>query len=483
MELAALDATAQANLVRAGDVMPRELVNAAIERIERVDPSLNAIVLERFDRALADAASIPDDAPFPGVPFVTKDLNCHTAGEPATEGSRAFKDAGWCAPATDELARRFRAAGLVNLGRSNAPELGLQATTEPLAWGPTRNPWDVARSPGGSSGGSAAAVAAGLVPFGHGSDGGGSIRGPASACGLVGLKVSRGRTPIGPALGELTNFLSVQFGLTRSVRDAAALLDAVHGRGPGDLYTAPGPDRPFLGALTQPLTALRIGLLAARPVDGGAVDPECRAAAEGAARLLVALGHDVEVCHPPALDDQSGLAATMVTWTVTAAHEVRAAGHALGREIPDEELEPLTRELVAIGRTATAVDYLDALDEMQRWARRLRSWWDDPDGPGFDLLVTPTLAEPPLPLGELSVATQGSVEGVFLRSARFTPFLAGFNLTGQPALSLPLHATPDGLPVGVQLVAGYGREDLLLSVGAALEAAAPWASRRPAVHA
>ncbi len=480
-DLAGLDATAQSELVRRGDASPLELVDAAIARIERVDPELNAVVLPRFERAREQARGEVPDGPFRGVPFLTKDLRCPTEGEPQTDGMRAVKDAGFRATFTSELARRFRAAGLLDLGRTNSPELGLVPTTEPAAWGATRNPWDPTRSPGGSSGGSAAAVAAGLVPCAHASDGGGSIRIPASACGLPGLKTSRGLTSVGPHASELTSFLSVQFVLTRTVRDAAALLDAVAGSAPGDPVVAPRPPS-FVAAARTPPPPLRIGLMTDAP-GGGPVHDDCRAAVEGAAALLESLGHHVEPGHPPAFDDPARGHLFGIVWSVLAAASVRSWGEALGRPLTEDDVEPVTWAMAAHGRDVSAVDHLAAVGASGDWTRAMASWWEPSDGTrGFDLLLTPTLAEPPVPLGTFTSTREQPFAGS-IRAGAFTPFTPAFNMTGQPAISLPLHQSADGLPIGVQLVAAYGRDDLLLSVATQVEAAAPWADRRPLVHA
>jgi len=485
--LAALDATAQADLVRRGDASPIDLVDAAITRIEQLDESINAVVLRRFDDARAEAKALDVDRatgqPFRGVPFLTKDLGCTTAGEPHTEGMRVLKEAAWVARETSFLARRFRAAGLVNLGRTNSPELGLVPTTEPVAWGPTRNPWDLTRSPGGSSGGSAAAVAAGLVPVAHASDGGGSIRIPASVCGLVGLKTSRGRVSVGPGRGELTGFLSVQFAVTRSVRDAAAMLDACAGAERGDPVVAPLPARAYRDLITRDPPQLRVGLMAAAPGDASTVHPECVRAAEHAARLLESLGHGVEVAHPAAFDDPARAHLFGRIWGVNAASQLDAWGRALERPLVEDDVEPATWLMARAGHEVSAVEHVEAVNAMQVWARDMARWWADgtDERPGFDLLLTPTLGEPPVPLGTFR-DPDDPIAGI-RRAGLFTPFTPAINMTGQPAISLPLHVTSDGLPIGVQLVAGYGREDVLLGVAAQLERVAPWADRRPELHA
>ncbi|MGZ8762341.1 MAG: amidase [Acidimicrobiia bacterium] len=474
-DLAALDATGHAELVRSGAASPVELVDAAIARIEALQPSLHALTTERFDRARSEAASpgLPD-GPFRGVPFLFKDLACAYEGEPAYEGMQALKEADHRAPATTNLARRFRDAGLVVLGRASTPELGIMPTTEPVSYGATHNPWDVARTPGGSSGGSAAAVASGMVPAAHASDGGGSIRIPASCCGLVGLKTSRGRVSIGPAQGELSRFLSVQFTVTRSVRDCAALLDVVAGADVGDPVLAPPNARPFVDEVGADPGRLRVGIMTTMPETDEPVHPDCVTAAERAAKMLEALGHDVEVSHPAACDEPDRIAAFIPIWATLAASNLDAFGAALGRELTADDVEPLTWWQAEHGRSQRGTDFLDAVTKMQAFSRRMLQWWAD----GFDLLLTPTLGEPPLPLGVLQTP-EDPLRG-YARSGSFTPYTPVANQTGQPAISLPLHENADGLPIGVHLVATYGREDLLLRVAAQLEAADPWAARRPA---
>ena len=477
-DLAFLDATAQAELVRSGEASPLELVDAAIERIERLNPRLNAVIHERFDKARAEAQDGPPDGPFRGVPFVLKDLDGYSEGDPYYGGTRFLRDHDW-RPAHDSyLTERFRAAGLVCVGRTNSPELGLVPTTEPETYGPTRNPWDTERSTGGSSGGSAAAVASGMVPLGHAGDGGGSIRIPASECGLVGLKPSRGRHSLGPEAGESWGGLVARLAVTRSVRDTAALLDAVQGAMPGDPYTAPPPRRPYVEELGVDPGSLRIGLRVDAPAAVGDPHPDAVAAAESAAALLESLGHRVEVGSPSALDDPDFVQYFINAYNSWVARDLERLGQAVGTPVTDADVEAGTWALAEAGRQVTATDYLAAVEYLHDFTRRVAGWWAG----GFDLLLTPTIPEPPPVLGEFSGTPDNPLVGLF-RSAEIVPFTAPFNTTGQPAVSLPLHWNADGLPIGVQLVAAYGREDQLVQVSAQLEAAAPWADRRPPVHA
>ncbi len=477
-DLSHLDATAQADLVRSGQASPAELVDAAIGRIERVDPELNAVITPLFDRARAAAAGDLPDGPFRGVPFVLKDLSAHSAGDPFHEGMAFLKERGWTEPADTALAARFRAAGFVTVGKTNTPELGILPTTEPKAYGPTRNPWDTTRSTGGSSGGSAAAVAAGLVPIGHANDGGGSIRIPASECGLVGLKPTRARVSSGPEFGDVMGGLTCELVVSRSVRDTAAVLDAVHGMEPGDPYGVPDPLRPYVQELSADAGALRIGLMTDSPGGSVAVHPDCVTAADAAARLLESLGHRVEVSHPKALDDPGYTEHFITFWAAGAAWSLDYWSRRTGDTVAADDVEPLTWALAEVGRSGSAADWLTAREWLQVNAREVASWWTE----GHDLLLTPTIAEPPPPLGAFDSPPDNPLAGLF-RAAEVVPFTPPFNVTGQPAISLPLHWNGAGLPIGVQLVAPFGREDLLVRVAAQLEAAQPWADRRPPVHA
>jgi amidase len=477
-ELAFLDATAQAELVRRGDIAPRELIDAAIARLEALNPRLNAVILPRLDAARAEASGKLPDGPFCGVPFLLKDLLCYTAGEPYHMGTRVLRDAGFIAPHDTYLAAKFRNAGFVFLGRTNTPEIGTVPTTEPVAYGPTRNPWDLERSPGGSSGGSAAAVAAGIVPAAHGNDGGGSIRIPASACGLVGLKPTRGRTSAGPDMGELVSGIVVEGVVTRSVRDTARILDAVAGAMPGDPYVAPPFPRPLADEVGAPTGRLRIGLLTRPPGGFFAAHADVVAATEAAARLLGSLGHDLEPAHPAALDEHEAGQQFTIFYAANATRMFELIGDLAGRPVAEEDVEPLDWALAEMGRVLSAEQYLAARQWVDAWRRRIAAWWAD----GYDLLLTPTLPEPPVPLGTFT-ATSSDAVVVGLRASQFAAFTLPFNLSGQPAISLPLHWNTAGLPIGVQLVAAYGREDVLVRIAAELETAAPWAARRPKIHA
>ncbi|MFP8873248.1 MAG: amidase, partial [Myxococcota bacterium] len=391
-------------------------------------------------------------------------------------GMQLLKKAGWVEPVDSHFVRRSHEAGLIGLGRTNTPEIGLCPVTEPEAYGPTRSPWNPDHSPGGSSGGSAAAVAAGLVPAAHASDGGGSIRLPASMCGLVGLKPTRGRVSFGPGLGERWSGCSIQFCVTRSVRDAAGLLDVFAGREPGDPYAAPPPAVPYADAFHADPGKLRVGVLSRAPRNVE-THPECSAAAQAAARLLESLGHHVEEAHPEALDDSEHAIGYVKVVAAAVARAMAVWEERLGRPAKEGELEPLTLALAESGRTLTAMDHLATLEMIHRFGRRMAAWWEG----GFDLLVTPSHAQPPPRLGWVT-STPDEPMRAFQRAAPYGVFTLPYNLSGQPAISLPLHVTAGdepGLPVGSQLVAAYGREDLLLQVAAQIEAEVPFSENRP----
>jgi len=477
--LAALDAIAQAELVRRGEASPAELVDAAIARIERLDPQLNAVIHPLFEKARRTARDPALPAgPFRGVPLLLKDLGAHSAGDPYCGGLKVLKRIGWKETTDTFLVQRLRAAGFVIAGRTNTPELGSIPSTEGEAFGATHNPWDLARSAGGSSGGSAAAVAAGLVPVAHASDGGGSIRIPASACGLVGLKPSRGRVSLGPDQGESWAGLTAELVVTRSVRDTAALLDVLAGPMPGDPYVAPPPSRPFAQEVGAPPGRLRIGFTAEAFGRRLPVHPDCARAARDTAALLASLGHEVEESHPEACADPSSIGPVLRVLTACTARDLDHWGDRIGRPLTADDVEPLNWAAAEIGRKLSASDYVRSVDRLHDLTRRIAAWWQG----GFDLLVTPTLSEPPPLLGQFGPTPDNPLAG-WARSAPLTCFTQHWNVTGQPALSLPLAWSDDGLPIGVQLVAAYGREDLLLRVAAQLEEARPWRERRPPVHA
>jgi amidase len=464
---AELDATALAAAVRAGELTARESVETAIGLIERHDDRLNVMVGRRFDEALADVDRGLPDGPLTGVPTVVKSLGADIAGLPTTRGSRLFADR--VAAADSELVRRYRAAGMVVLGTSNTPELGLNASTESAAHGPARNPWRETHSTGGSSGGSAAAVAAGLVPVAHANDGGGSIRIPASMCGLFGLKPSRGRVSPAPYPATLAAITSHQHAVTRSVRDSALLLDVSAGRLAGDAYGIAGPASTFVDAVDRDPGRLRVGLMTSL-TNGPDTHPDCVAAAEHAARVLESLGHDVVVLQAgwdtAAVQAASGV---LMGSAVVAAVDERLAE--LGRDLREDDVEPFTRILLDHYRTVSGADVVRALQAAQAIGWEIGRLFDR-----VDVLLTPTLCRPTPELGYLDTADPAAM---YERAIQFSGWTSTFNVTGMPAMSLPLAQDSTGLPLGVQVVADHARDELLLSLAGQVEAAAPWQRLAP----
>jgi amidase len=468
-ELCWVDAVGQAELVRSGEVSATELTELAIQRIELLDSSVNALVFRRFEQARREAAAGPDGTAFGGVPFLLKDAVQHSEGDRYQHGMRFLRDHPWSSPRDSELTRRYKAAGVALLGRTNVPELTMSPTTEPLAFGPTRNPWSPSHSAGGSSGGSAAAVACGMVPVAHGNDMGGSIRIPASCCGLVGLKPSRDRTSLAPEFGEYWGPLTHEHVVTRTVRDSAAVLDATAGDVPGDLHMAPPPSRPWVEEIGRDPGRLRIGLVVETPSQSR-VDPVCAGAATEAARGLELCGHHVAELHGPSLFDSEGSEAMRTIIAAGVARDVRLWEKRLGVSI--EEMEPMPALMVEFGRSVTAIQLVDAVDRLARWSRNVAAATSD-----FDVVLSPTMAVLPPELGTLS--GDNSLADMAAGLSGMTSFAIPFDVSGQPAISLPLSWAPTGLPIGVQLVARYGREDVLFRLASQLEEAEPWAGRRP----
>ncbi|MBX3066647.1 MAG: amidase [Anaerolineae bacterium] len=461
-EVLRLDATAQAALIRNRELSASELVEASIAQIERFNPQINAIITPLYEGARRQALN-PVDGAFMGVPLVLKDFMCQTAGDPYYAGMRYLRDLAWRSKADTYLARRFREAGFIFIGKSNLPELALSPTTEPLAFGATRNPYQLDHSAGGSSGGSAAAVATRMVAVAHANDGYGSIRIPASCCGLVGLKPSRGRISTGPAYsgGLLGNI--VEFVVVRSVRDAANILQAIHGNMPGDLFVAP----PLLTDPATGKTKLRVGLLTHDPFLPQDVHPDCVAAVEKTGKLLESVGHHVEYSYPPAFEGPTGLGlALRIISSSRLAASLDELAELTGKPITADDVEPATWQAAEEGRTFSAVQIHAAQRRLLNGICRTPEWWTN-----YDLLITPTMTQPPPPLGS-DPAEHGLIFGLFCMA---------ISVAGLPAISLPLHWTADDLPIGVQLVANLGREDLLLHIGAQLEQLASWADRVPAL--
>lgn len=487
------DAVGLAALVRDGEVHPTELVEAAITRIESRNPALNAVIVPMYEQARAAAAGNLPDGPLRGVPLLMKDLIATVAGTPTGCGNRLLSQIRW--PRDSTMTRRLRAAGTVLLGKTNTPEFGLMPYTEPEAFGPTHNPWDPSRSPGGSSGGSAAAVAAGIVPIATGGDGGGSIRIPASCCGLFGLKVSRGRTPTGPDFGELWHGFTNEHALTRSVRDSAALLDATAGADAGAPYAAPhAPDSFLREAATEP-GRLRIAF-STRPLFGDAAGPvhrDCLDGMAGTVALLGELGHEL-VEEAPTLDGEAcaqafvtilaGETRAAIEWAATLAH----------RRPSPADFEAETYALGLLGRATPASAYVAAANRLQLAARGVAGFFER-----YDVLLTPTLAQPPIAIGALRpraaeraamrvfnalgagwlLRRAGALEALAAKIFVWMPFTPLFNATGQPAMSVPLHWNDAGLPIGMHFVGRFGDEATLFRLAGQLERARPWAQRRP----
>ncbi len=480
-DLSDLDLLDQARLVRDGAVTAGELLEAAIARIEAVNPLLNAVILPLYDEAraaLRSQAAIPGGAasgPFAGVPFLVKDLYCHVRGTPTTAASRLL--AGPVADHDSELMARYRRAGLVTVGKTNLCEFGTLGTTEPALFGPTRNPWDRTRSSGGSSGGAAAAVAGGMVPAAHGGDGAGSIRIPASCCGLFGLKPTRGRITLGPDLGESLAGIVNEHVLTVTVRDSAALLDATHGPLPGDPYAAERPAESFLSQVGRPPGRLRIAVTD-RSLLGTPVDPDCVAAVREAAELCAGLGHEVAF-DAPVFDAAAYDAAYRRFWSMTATRSLWAIGRTTGQAPAAlaEAVEPFNRFLFERGSRLLAADYVTDLAWFHGFSRILGRFLTR-----YDVWLTPTLGSPPPRLGHFDAGRHGGA-AVMDRFMEFLAFTTFANMAGLPAMSVPLSWNRDGLPVGSQFTGRSGDEATLFRLAGQLEHARPWRGRKPPLPA
>lgn len=458
------DGLGLAELVRHRDASPLELVETAITRAESVNPELNFMVYRDFERARETAGRNERSGAFAGVPFFLKDILAFAVGMPTRQASRFIPAIPF---AHDSLTTtRFRAAGLIPLGKTNVPEYGLLPTTESKLYGPAHNPFDLTRSTGGSSGGSAAAVAAGVVPLAHANDGGGSIRIPASCCGLVGLKPTRARVSLAPDMGEAVDGLAIDHVLTRSVRDSAAALDAVAGNVAGDPYWAPPPPQSWLAATKMPPRKLRIAYSLKR-LDGGTFDPDCEAAARSAVKLCSELGHVTEEA-APYFDLAILVPSFMAIWTANLAAAIDFTGTVTGQTPSENRFEGLTWGMYEQGKRVKASEYLLAKAALQHASRGAARFHDN-----YDIWLTPTLGKPPIALGTLDVEERDIFKG-FLPLFEYVPFTALQNVTGQPAINLPLHWTAEGLPIGVQFVAPFGDEFTLLQLAAQLESAAPW---------
>ncbi len=462
-DLMFLDATAQAELVRKKEVKPVELVDMAIGRIEKLNPAINAVITPMYEYARDAAAGELPDGPFAGVPFLLKDIFAFFAGHRVAHGSRLMQH---MVPDHDsELVARLKRAGLVILGRTNVPEFGIMPTTEPQFYGPCRNPWNTERTTGGSSGGSAAAVASGMVPMAHANDGGGSIRIPASCCGVFGLKPTRARNPLGPDFGDILGGTIVEHAVTRSVRDSAALLDATCGPDVGDPYWAPPPTRPFLQEVGTDPGKLRIAFTTQSLIDTPVHD-DCIRAIEDTARLCAELGHEVEEAVPDLLVDPL-IDAFLVLYSVGCSSSIKLLGG------DRESVEPITWALHEMGAQHSATDYLLAVQTLQGMSREVARFFLN-----YDVLLTPTLGEPPVPLGTFDSPPDDPLAG-FYRTFEFASFTPLCNLTGQPAMSVPLFWNTDNMPVGSHFIGRFGDEATLFRLAAQLEQARPWGGRRP----
>lgn len=470
------DALGLAELIASRQVSAAEVSAAALQAIELINPRINAVVESWSDETPEPSGPVP--APFAGVPFLIKDLAITMKGRRNELGSRLA--AGIVADADSTLMSRFREAGLVTIGRTSTPEFAISTTTEPLATGPTRNPWNTDRSAGGSSGGAGAAVAAGLVPVAHATDGGGSIRVPAASNGVFGLKPTRGRVSNGPAVDEVWSGLAVQFAVSRSVRDSAALLDAVQGGGIGEPYCIAEPERSYRSEVGRDPGTLRIGLLL-HPLNGLRTASGVVAATQDAARLCESLGHRVEeVSLDLGMSWDGFVHANAQFWTANTAAWIDAVAAATGRAVDGTTLEPATLAAYAYGRRASGLDLLGALHVRNLVTRSVGRFFTQ-----FDILLTPTLPDLPPPLGTYNKG-QESVDGLQWVERVFnqSPFTALSNVAGVPAMSVPLSNDPDsGMPIGIQFAAGFGREDRLFRLAAQLETALPWSGRKPDVWA
>jgi len=448
------DGLGLAELVRRGEVTPGELVEEAISRIEKLNPHLNAVIHKMYDLARKAAEGELPDGPFKGVPFLLKDMGAAYAGVPMRCGSRFLND--YVPDYDSELVKRYKAAGVIVVGKTNLPELALSTVTEPELFGPTNNPWDLTRTPGGSSGGAAAAVSARIVPLAHGSDGGGSIRIPSSCCGLFGLKPTRGRNPAGPDLGQAWHGLLVEHVLTRTVRDSAAMLDATAGPDVGAPYYAPPPSRPFLDEVGTEPGRLRIAFTSG-PVGASAAHGDCLQGLETTAQLCRELGHELIEATPDV--DMWDALVKMVDGEILA--DVKEAESRLGRTAAPSDFDPNTWEAISRARQLTAAEFCIAVRTVHRCARQIGQFFG-----GYDVLLTPTLGMPPVTTG-----WQGAKNYLL-----FTPWA---NVTGQPAMSVPLHWNDEGLPIGMQLLGRYADEATLFRLAGQLERARPWADRIP----
>lgn len=471
-DVLALDGLGQAELIRSKEITPLELIDAVVEKIERLNPKLNAIVIHMFEIARKTAQKEIPKGPFKGVPFLLKDLVAEYEGTPYTGGSAFLK--GYISPQDTELVRRYKQAGLITLGKTNSPELGIGSVTQPRLYGPSRNPWDPSKTSGGSSGGSGSAVAAGFVAIAHGNDGGGSIRIPASCCGVVGLKPTRGRNPLGPYYGELWGGLAAEHVLTRSVRDSAAMLDVTSGPDIGDPYWAPPVEQSFSQAIKQSPGRLRIAFTD-QTYSGTKIHPDCRSAVRDVAKLCEELGHHVEEASPKVNGSFLFEKFTKVL-CVVAAGGLRDFTRITGRQPMKEDIEPLAWGLAKIGEEISAAEYFETVQDLHKLSREVANFHET-----YDLFLTPTLGLPPVPIGSYLMKDNDDPIEIRRQMSNFSPFTTLQNVTGQPAISLPLNWNNKGLPIGTQFVGRFGDEVTLFRIAAQLEEARPWKDRWPKI--
>ena len=486
-ELIRYDAIGLGELIRKGKITPSELLETTIHRIEKVNPKLNAVIHKMYDQARAAAetrgsdtkAAKTSDSGFCGVPFLLKDLVAECKDTPFDEGSRAVQ--GYISKLDSEIVKRHKASGLIIVGKTNTPEFGILTTTEPSLHGPTFNPWDPSLTTGGSSGGSAAAVAAGIMPMAHGNDGGGSIRIPASCCGLFGLKPTRGRNPLGPLFGDIGGGIVHEHAVTRTVRDSAALLDVTSGPDIGDPYYAPPVERPFLKEVGKDVGRLKIGLLTSVPEgwnEETTLHPDCEAAVKDAAQLCEDLGHSVEEV-PAVLLNHPDLPQTFVLiFSCFVGHVVAYWERELGKKIRQDEVEPVTWDLYQESLKITGAAYLVAMEDLQRFSRKIANWYHKGN---YDVLLSPTMRIPPTKIGSFQSSPDDPMKWIRL-ALSFVAFTRTQNITGQPAMSVPLYWNEDNIPIGVQFAGRFGDEATLFRLAAQLEQARPWAEQKPPIH-
>lgn len=486
-ELSGMDAVSLGTRIRNGDLDPLDVLDSTLRAIEALNPDLNAVIHRMDDSAREQAqywrdkiaAGTANDAIFCGVPFLLKDLLAEYRGAPFNEGCRALK--GYVSKIDTELVRRQKAAGLVVCGKTNTPEFGGSPVTEPVLHGVTRNPWDTDHTPGGSSGGSAAMVASGVVPMAHANDGGGSIRIPAACCGLFGMKPTRGRNPLGPLFGDLGSGIIFEHVVSRSVRDSAAMLDATCGDEPGAPYFAPPQERPYFDEVSRPPGKLRIGFITDLPAgwhEAPNVHPDCVAGVEASAKMCADLGHDVVEVEPDIFAQEDMPAVFGPRFAAFTAHVIRYWERELGRSFTADDVEPATWDWYQSAINTTPADYLVAVEIAQQFSRRVAEWYERDD---FDVLLSPTLAVPPVKIGAFTPSADKPGQWM-LDILNFVAFTYAYNLTGQPAMSVPLVESTAGLPIGMQFVGRYGDEATLFRLAAQLEQAHPWIQRKPAVH-